>query len=94
MSATVFTGWRTVTPGRCLACGSDDWSCDGRGNILCSCQSCPDCGILDAYGFHEAGCPQLDKPCQTCGTPIDPHDDYCADCAADWSQVAYQNLTP
>jgi len=57
---TVFTGWRTVTPGKCFECGSaDEWQCDGRGNVLCSCQACPDCGIVDAYGFHEPGCPVL-----------------------------------
>lgn len=60
MATSCFTGWRTVTPGRCMNCGSDDaWSCDGRGNVLCDCQACPDCGILDAYGFHESGCPQI-----------------------------------
>jgi len=53
MAATVFTGWREVTPGKCWVCGyDDDWSCDGRGNILCSCQACPDCNIIDAYGLH------------------------------------------
>ena len=57
---TVSTGWRTVTPGACMGCGSDDeWECDGRGNILCSCQACPDCDIVDAYGFHNAGCSRL-----------------------------------
>lgn len=60
MAATVNTGWRTVTPGACGSCGLDDeWSVDGRGNILCSCQACPDCGILDAYGFHRPGCLEL-----------------------------------
>lgn len=60
MAATVFTGWRTVTPGACSECGcDDDWTCDGRGNVMCGCQACPDCGLLDAYGFHETGCPQL-----------------------------------
>lgn len=57
---TVNTGWRNVTPGKCLQCGSDDdWQVDGRGNVLCSCQACPDCGIVDAYGFHEPGCSQV-----------------------------------
>lgn len=60
MAATVFTGWRTITPGKCFECGeTDNWQCDGRGNVLCDCQACPDCGIVDAYGFHEANCPQL-----------------------------------
>ena len=60
MAITVNTGWRNVQPGRCAECGfDDDWTADGRGNILCGCQACPDCGILDAYGFHESGCPQL-----------------------------------
>ena len=62
MAITVNTGWRVVTPGECFGCGfEDDWKVDGRGNILCGCQACPDCGILDAYGFHEAGCPQLQE---------------------------------
>ena len=57
---TVNTGWRTVTPGECFNCGcDDDWHVDGRGNIMCGCQACPDCGILDAEGFHEEDCPQL-----------------------------------
>jgi len=54
---TVFTGWRTVTPGACIVCGSDDdWDCDGRGTIYCGCLVCPDCGV---YG-HEIGCFQAD----------------------------------
>ena len=57
---TVNTGWKTITPGNCILCGyDDDWHCDGRGNIMCGCQACPDCGILDAYGFHEIGCPKM-----------------------------------
>jgi hypothetical protein len=65
MAETVFTGWRTVTPGACSSCGSrDDWSCDGRGNVMCGCQACSDCGMLDAYGFHEADCSQLKE--ETC----------------------------
>ncbi len=60
MAKQVFTGWRTVTPGKCSECGcDDDWSCDGRGNVLCGCQACGECGMLDAYGFHESGCPLL-----------------------------------
>lgn len=60
MARTVFTGWKTVTPGNCLFCGLDDeWECDGRGNILCSCQGCPYCGMVDAYNFHESDCPQI-----------------------------------
>jgi hypothetical protein len=60
MAATVFTGWREVTPGKCGICGyDDDWSVDGRGNVLCGCQACPDCNILDVNGFHNEGCPQL-----------------------------------
>lgn len=57
---TVFTGWKHITPGNCFGCGSDDdWQCDGRGNVLCGCQACPDCGLVDAYGSHESDCPQL-----------------------------------
>ena len=62
MAITVNTGWRNVTPGECLGCGfHDDWTVDGRGNVLCGCQACPDCGILDAYGFHNTGCTQLQE---------------------------------
>jgi len=57
---TVFTGWRSITPGPCYFCGFDDsWTCDGRGNVMCECQACVDCGIVDCYGFHEPGCPQI-----------------------------------
>ena len=57
---TVFTGWRTVTPGKCVECGfTDDWVCDGRGNVMCVCQACIDCGLVDAYGMHNPGCPAL-----------------------------------
>lgn len=61
MAATVFTGWRTVTPGRCFNCGfSEDWDCDGRGTIYCSCQTCPECGMFDG---HEIGCAEIsDNP--------------------------------
>ena len=62
MAITVNTGWRNVTPGECLGCGfHDDWTVDGRGNVLCGCQACPGCGILDAYGFHNTGCTQLQE---------------------------------
>ena len=58
----VSTGWRTFAPGKCLECGFDDkWTVDGRGNVMCSCQACPDCGIIDAYGFHEPQCPVLNE---------------------------------
>lgn len=54
MAATVFTGWRNVTPGPCNVCGStDDYDCDGRGNVYCSCQCCAACGAFDG---HEVGC--------------------------------------
>lgn len=57
MSASVFTGWRTVVPGECRECGSDDdvplravrWQWDGRGTIYCGCQTCPDCGCWDGH---------------------------------------------
>ena len=65
MSRTVQTGVlndRTVTPGACDICGcDDDWSVDGRGNVLCSCQACPGCDLLDAYNMHEANCPVLEE---------------------------------
>jgi hypothetical protein len=93
MPSTLFTGWRTVTPGACDACDAcgsdDDWQVDGRGNILCSCQACVDCNELDAYGFHAAGCPQIDAyACRTCGSPVDPSATHCTDCAEDWSAIA------
>lgn len=57
MATRVHTGWRWIEPGKCLVCGSDDeWECDGRGNVLCECQRCSECGELDAYGMHAAGC--------------------------------------
>jgi hypothetical protein len=60
MSAAVHTGWRSVVPGNCSACGyPDGWTVDGRGNVMCECEACPDCGCLDAYGFHDSGCPVL-----------------------------------
>lgn len=60
MAATVNTGWKSVTPGECSECGLDDeWECDGRGMILCSCQGCPYCGLVSAEGFHEQGCEAL-----------------------------------
>ena len=66
MAATVFTGWRTVRPGKCFYCGdAESWDCDGRGNVLCDCQACIECNLKDAYGFHNPGCPALD--CDTCG---------------------------
>jgi hypothetical protein len=65
MARTVFTGWRSVTGGKCGICGSEDgWQCDGRGNVLCDCQACPDCGIVDAYGFHNPGCSTLEEPAE------------------------------
>lgn len=56
---SVYTGGRhSVTPGKCSECGSDDaWTCDGRGNVMCDCQACPDC--RNPYGFHDHGCPTL-----------------------------------
>lgn len=60
MATSVFTGYRTVTPGRCFECGAtDDYECDGRGNVTCGCQACAECGSRDVYGFHEPGCPVL-----------------------------------
>jgi hypothetical protein len=59
---TVDTGWRKVTPGKCMECGFDEnWQVDGRGNVLCSCQACPDCLLVSAYGFHEPGCPAVEE---------------------------------
>jgi hypothetical protein len=45
---------RVISPGGCTLCGFDDqWSTDGRGAIICSCQTCPECGMFDG---HEIGC--------------------------------------
>lgn len=62
MAHAVETGWETRTPGKCGICGFEDgWQCDGRGNVLCDCQACAECGIVDAYNMHEPGCPVLDQ---------------------------------
>jgi hypothetical protein len=54
MAATVFTGWRTLTPGKCYECGDTDGrDCDGRGTIYCECQTCPECSMFDG---HNIGC--------------------------------------
>ncbi len=59
MATSVFTGWRTVTPGMCECCGStEDWDCDGRGTVFCECQRCPECGGWDG---HDSGCPILEE---------------------------------
>lgn len=70
MAKTVNTGWRNVTPGRCDCCGFDDgWFCDGRGNVTCDCQACPDCGSTDVYNFHETGCQALKDMNDPIGEP-------------------------
>jgi len=67
MAKSVFTGWRTITPGACDGCGyDDDYECDGRGNVLCGCQACPECGMLDAYGFHDGTCAMLERSQPEC----------------------------
>ena len=65
MAKTVHTGWRSATPDACSGCGFDDeWECDGRGTVYCSCQCCPTCGEFDG---HAAGCAELtdDEPKQS-----------------------------
>jgi len=59
MARTVFTGWRTLTPGRCLSCGFDDaWACDGRGTLYCeTCDTCSECAV--ELGGHAPGCSEL-----------------------------------
>lgn len=58
MAREVFTGWRTVRPGACTVCGFDDgWDCDGRGNVFCDCQRCPDCDEFD--GTHNELCREV-----------------------------------
>ncbi len=52
MGKIVFTGWRHITPGKCFNCGeSEDWECDGRGTVYCSCQTCPECGEFDGHSY-------------------------------------------
>lgn len=64
MATTVFTGWRRVTPGDCMACGFDDgWACDGRGTIYCDCETCPECHKFDG---HVGDCPTR---CPCCHVP-------------------------
>lgn len=64
MASTVFTGWRNVTPGPCDICGmSDDYACDGRGNVYCSCHCCASCGMFED---HETGCPDDHSNCEDC----------------------------
>jgi hypothetical protein len=38
------------------------------------CQACADCGILDAYGFHEHGCPALGDPMDRIDAEYDSED--------------------
>lgn len=61
MAKQVFTGWRTVAPGKCSCCGFDDgwFDSDGRGGICCECQRCPECGEIDG---HVADCPTVADP--------------------------------
>lgn len=55
----VFTGWRTVKPGKCMECGSDDgWNVDGRGTVYCDCQRCSECNEFDG---HDANCSELEN---------------------------------
>jgi hypothetical protein len=50
---TVFTGWRTVTPGACMLCGDNGaWDCDGRGTVYCACQRCAECGEFEGHTFE------------------------------------------
>ena len=77
MAKTVFTGWRSVTPGKCRVCGSDDdWDCDGRGAVFCGCQCCPECGEHDD---HTHCCPEAQESDEDGGG--EPCDGY--DCAVD-----------
>lgn len=54
MATTVSNGWRKFTPGECRACGcADEWGCDGRGTVYCTCECCAACGEYDG---HAANC--------------------------------------
>lgn len=59
MAISVFTGWKTVTPGPCKECGSDDLYADnGRGVVFCNCQTCPGCLEFDGHAPH---CPDVES---------------------------------
>lgn len=70
MSAVVFSPMgRRIVPGRCVVCGySDDWECDGRGTIFCSCQCCPQCGEHDG---HTGGCELIEGDDEDCESDAD-----------------------
>lgn len=50
----------------CPECGCRDFTEDGRGNVYCSCQTCPGCGEPDG---HYPGCPEVEED-------PEPEDDY------------------
>jgi hypothetical protein len=57
MAKTVFTGWRTVTPGACSICGYDDgWEQYNGSSTVCDCQRC-ECGEVPPW--HDASCSML-----------------------------------
>lgn len=73
MATTVFTGWRTVTPGKCSFCGDDsDWECDGYGTVFCGCQRCPECYTFDG---HSPRCSAIEDEGPT-SQPEDPDPRY------------------
>jgi len=58
MATSVNTGWRTVTPGKCTICGSDDeWEVWGDGSVTCFCQRCGECEAQP--GWHYPSCAAL-----------------------------------
>lgn len=45
----------------CSECGfDDDWHENGRGDLFCGCQVCPECHEMDP-GWHAAGCSELEQ---------------------------------
>lgn len=73
---TVNTGWRGVTPGKCMCCGyADGWGVDGRGSIMCDCQLSGEdgcegfdfghdgavCPDHGCWGDDDSGCPMCRK---------------------------------
>ncbi len=76
MAKSVFTGWRTVTPGKCYSCGeTDGWTDDGAGHVYCECQVCSECDA--APDCHTDDCPTLCPVLQQVATPRCDMDSTC-----------------
>jgi hypothetical protein len=96
MARSVFTGWRTVTPGPCAYCGFDsDYEVDGRGTVYCSCMTCPECAQFDG---HNPGCEIAEAEgreddelpgCPECGF-AEGHDSECGAITDDEADAIYR----